>query len=74
MHGNAWQWCADWYRADYYQHSPASDPGGPSGGSGHVVRGGNWSNGATLCRSACRASSGSVVRYHNIGFRVAAGR
>jgi formylglycine-generating enzyme required for sulfatase activity len=42
MTGNVWQWCADWYDADYYGNSPARNPTGPPTGTSRVLRGGRW--------------------------------
>ena len=69
MHGNVWEWTADWFAAAYPTDNPTIDPTGPASGSDRVRRGGSWDNvGATL-RSAKRYSNTPSTR-SNIGFRV----
>ena len=54
MYGNVWEWCNDYYAADYYQRSPVQDPPGPAQGKTRVVRGGCWSSRPKMCSSTHR--------------------
>ncbi len=75
MIGNAWEWTADWYGADYYRVSPPQDPAGPSSGQHRVARGGSWFCSPNYCgaySSHFRGSSPPDSAFNNVGFRCAA--
>jgi sulfatase modifying factor 1 len=71
MIGNAREWCADWYDADYYTNSPDRDPTGPAEGKYRVLRGGSWAADAWHCRLARRSRSIPQMTQNQVGFRVA---
>ncbi len=84
MHGNASEWCKDYYGSEYYTNSPATDPTGPTDAKWAdlpywVVRG-HWginSHGRSAARRFEGYYSGTKninMRYpkgSNVGFRLA---
>ena len=70
MHGNVFEWTADWYQAAYPTGNPVMDPTGSASGSNRVRRGGSWLGGVSHTRSAYRSSFNPSTRAKDFGFRV----
>lgn len=70
MHGNVWEWCNDWYKADYYQQNESQNPVGPDTGQMKVLRGGSWFRYTAHIRSATRYKNKPSGQYADTGFRV----
>jgi formylglycine-generating enzyme required for sulfatase activity len=70
---NVHEWCADWYKTDYYAQSPARNPSGPATGERRASRGGSWRHHIKVSRVAARSSIPPAFQYADYGFRVVRG-
>jgi formylglycine-generating enzyme len=71
MAGNVWQWCRDWYDAQFYSRPEASERNAFNRSETGVrsERGGSWVGPAELCRSSHRRGRSPSARGRCLGFR-----
>jgi formylglycine-generating enzyme required for sulfatase activity len=72
VHGNVWEWCEDvWH--DNYNDAPTDGGAWSKDGdnSRRVLRGGSWFDYPGWLRAASRRGDQPVIRYSNVGFRLA---
>lgn len=81
MEGNAWEWCSDFYRPDYYASSPVNNPQGPNdsydpeepGMTKRVQRGGSFLCSDEYCiryKAGSRGKGEPTSASNNLGFRL----
>ncbi|MEP6488081.1 formylglycine-generating enzyme family protein [Microcoleus vaginatus GB2-A3] len=71
IHGNVWEWCADYWH-DNYQGAPLNGSACLNSGNEEyrILRGGSWDCFPHLCRSASRFSENPTITDKEFGFRV----
>jgi formylglycine-generating enzyme required for sulfatase activity len=70
MSGNIWEYCYDWH-SNSYSNTAATNPTGPTSGTGRVIRSGAWYNGAEYQRVAARWPAWDITRrFEGLGLRV----
>lgn len=70
--GNTWEWCSDWFDAEFHRNASRVNPKGPPIGSNRVMKGGSFLCHKSYCnryRVGARSSNTPDSSTSNLGFR-----
>jgi formylglycine-generating enzyme len=72
MTGNTWEWCSDWFSADFHVNGPRENPSGPGMGEAKVLKAGSFLCHKSYCnryRVAARSSNTPDSSTSHMSFR-----
>jgi sulfatase modifying factor 1 len=72
--GNTWEWCADWFDAEFHRGAGRDNPTGPQSGTCRTMKGGSFLCHKSYCnryRVAARTCNTPDSSASNVGFRCA---
>ena len=70
--GNTWEWCSDWFGAEFHRTTDLFNPQGPPTGNARVMKGGSFLCHTSYCnryRVGARTNQTPDSSTSNIGFR-----
>jgi len=71
MHGNAWEWCDDYWAETRIDVQSITDPRGPVSATGRILKGGSFRSRTPRLKASYWAMGNEQMSIDDVGFRIA---